>query len=203
MYDYIKGTLVELSPTKATLETQGVGYVLWIPLSCFGKLCSMQRKEVCLFTSFVVREDSHRLFGFADKLERDAFNTLSDVSGIGPKTALSIIGHLSLKELELAIHEQDAVTLCKVPGIGKKTAERLLLDLKDKLKHLHSSSAIDQAVSPEHAHLVQDALSALMNLGYNQAVARPAIKKTLEQSKKTLELSQLITLALKTIHAKE
>ena len=201
MYDYIKGILQDLSPSKATLETHGIGYSLFIPLNVFSDLCSSKGKEITLFTSFVVREDSQRLFGFLDKHGRDTFETLSEISGIGPKTAMAIIGHLSLKELDKAVHEQDILTLSKVPGIGKKTAERLILDMKDKLKHLKTFIDEKEFLSKDQISLMNDALSALINLGYSQSLAHPAIKKALKGSPSTPKLSELITISLKLIRS--
>lgn len=201
MYDYIKGTLTDLLPSRAILENHGVGYSLWIPLSSFAALCKLKGQDTCLFVSFVVREDSQRLFGFIDRNEREVFEKLSEISGIGPKTALSIIGHLSLQELEHVIHEQDVLSLSKVPGIGKKTAERLILDMKDKLKHLKTAVNTHEPLSKEHLSLMTDALSALVHLGYHQATAQAAIKKTLKTTPAPLPLAELISLALKTIHS--
>jgi holliday junction DNA helicase RuvA len=203
MYDYMTGTLTDLSPSKATLEVHGIGYSFFIPLNVFSDLCGSRGKEITLFTSFVVREDSQRLFGFLDKHGRDTFEKLSEISGIGPKTAMAIIGHLSLKELEKAIHDHDILTLSKVPGIGKKTAERLILDMKDKLKHLKTFIDEKELLSKDQMSLMGDALSALMNLGYSQSVAHPAIKKALKDLPATLKLSELITISLKFIRAKE
>jgi holliday junction DNA helicase RuvA len=202
MYDYIKGTLTDLSPSQAILESNGIGYSLFIPVNNFPELCGCKGKEICLFVAFVIREDSHRLFGFIHKNEREVFEKLSEVSGIGPKTALSIIGHLSLKELELALYEQDVLTLSKVPGIGKKTAERLIVDMKDKIKYFKPSSPTEEGLSKEALALMNDAVSALTNLGYHPSAAQPAVKKALKESQKALPLSELITLSLKAMRTK-
>jgi len=201
IYEYIKGILTELTPSKATVETHGIGYSIFIPVSGFAKLLSLKGHTVCLFLSFVVREDTQRLFGFLEKQEKEVFEKLSDVSGIGPKTALAIIGHLSLEELEHALHEQDTLTLSKVPGIGKKTAERLIIDMKDKLKNLKPLTHQDTLLSKEQLGLMADALAALTHLGYQQTLAQTAIKKILRSSKGHLQLSELITLSLKALHA--
>jgi Holliday junction DNA helicase RuvA len=203
MYDYIKGILTDISPSKATLETHGVGYSLFIPVSAFAELIRFQGKEITLFSSFVVREDSHRLFGFLNKEQKEAFETLSEVSGIGPKTALAIIGHLSLKELERAVQEQDLFTLSKVPGIGKKTAERLILDMKDKLKHLHTAFNEKDILSKDQLSLMGDALSALLHLGYSQSLAQPVIKKAIQKISLPHTLSELITISLKLLRTKD
>lgn len=199
----MKGTLTDLSPSKATLEVHGIGYSLFIPLNVFSELCSCKGKETTFFTSFVVREDSHRLFGFLDKHGRDTFEKLSEISGIGPKTAMAIIGHLSLKELEKAVLEQDILTLSKVPGIGKKTAERLIIEMKDKLKNLKTFTDEKELLSKEQLSLINDAVSALLNLGYHQSTAHPAVKKAFKESKAMPKLAELITVSLKFIRSKE
>ena len=202
MYDYIKGTLSHLTISKATLDTAGLGFCILIPINTHAQLLSKVGEVVALFTSFVIREDSHRLFGFLERNERDLFEKLSDVTGIGPKTALSIIGHLTAKELDLAIYQQDISTLSRVPGIGKKTAERLIVELKDKIRHLKpllEEGSCKDSFSDPH---IQDALSALIHLGYNEALAQKAIKKVLKESNKTLTLSELITYSLKAVHTK-
>lgn len=203
MYDYIKGTLIDLSPSKATIENHDIGYSLFIPLNVFSDLCTAKGHTITFFVSFVIREDSQRLFGFLDKNSRDTFDKLSEISGIGPKTALSIIGHLSLKELDRAIHEQDILTLSKVPGIGKKTSERLLVEMKDKLKHLKTLVDEKDLLSKEQLSLMTDALSALLNLGYHHSIAHPAVKRALKESKLSLKLAELITISLKFIRLKE
>ena len=203
MYDYIKGTLTEITPNKVTVETYGVGYLLFIPLNIYSSICSSKGKEITLYTSFVVREDSHRLFGFLHKQEREVFEKLSEISGIGPKTALGIIGHLSLEELDLAIYEQDVITLSKVPGIGKKTAERLIIEMKDKLSSLKISSEEKDSLSSESSLLLKDASSALMNLGYAQAKAHEIVKKALKTAPPSIKLAELLSLSLKLIHTKE
>lgn len=199
MYDYLKGTLKELTITKATLEVSGVGYAILIPLNTHAQLTRKMGEVILLYTTFVVREDSHRLFGFLEKVEKQLFETLSDVSGIGPKTALSIIGHLTKNELDLAIYHQDISTLSRVPGIGKKTAERLIVELKDKMKHL--KPLLDEGSSSKSGaqHLMEDALLALIHLGYHETLAQKAIKKVLEETSATLTLSELITHSLKAV----
>jgi len=199
IYDYFKGILTDLSLTKATLELQGIGYQFFIPVSSYSALKGLLGKNAILYCSFVIREDSQRLFGFVDKKERELFEKLSDISGIGPKTALAIIGHLSPKELDLAIFEQDVMTLSKVPGIGKKTAERLIVEMKDKLKNLKLGSD-DEPLNIKDSSLVSDAVSALVNLGYQQQLSQKAVRQAFSESSGSLPLGELITLSLKTLH---
>lgn len=201
MYDYLRGTLNGLTVSKATLDVSGIGFGIFIPLNTHSQLTHKLGEIVLLHTSFVVREDSHRLFGFLEKKEKELFERLSDVSGIGPKTALSMIGHLTISELEIAIFQQDVSTLLKVPGIGKKTAERLIVELKDKknaLKILLENEAKDSHLTP----LMEDALSALLHLGYHESVAQKALKKVFDESKKSLTLSEIITLCLRAVQNK-
>lgn len=202
MYAYIKGLLTHLTPSEAVVETaNGIGYKMHIPTSVFGRLPQIGN-HVCLYTAFVVRENTQALFGFLSEAERAAFELLLDVSGIGPKIATAIIGHMSLSELRYAISEGQVNTLCRIPGIGKKGAQRLILELKDKI---HSVIAPHSAEHAVHLHIdpksqkVNDAMSALINLGYNQQTAQKAIKKTMECFPETLELATLITESLKNV----
>ena len=132
MYAYIKGTLTQASASCATVEAAGVGYKLFVPANLFTKLPHLG-SEVLLHTSFVVREQSQALYGFIASQERDLFETLMGVTGIGPKLALSLIGHLSLSDLQFAISQGNIAALSKVPGVGKKIAERLVVELRDKV----------------------------------------------------------------------
>lgn len=192
MYDYFRGKLQSLCLSKATLEIGGIGYEFFIPISSASYLQQHLGEEITFYVSFIVREDSHRLFGFLHKNEREMFYKLSDISGIGPKTALSILGFLTLKELEIAIFSKDSKTLSRVPGIGKKTAERLILEMQDKLsekKSLEASKDLPQGY--------KDAISALVNLGYKETAATQAVKIASSELEDEKNLSQLISLALK------
>lgn len=198
MFEYIKGILVSLQPHKAVVDVHGVGYLLHIPLSAFSAMPPIGQ-EITFYISSVIREDSHKNFGFLSAEERDLFEKISTVSGIGPKTALALIGHLDANTLESAITTANSTLLSKIPGIGKKTAERLIVELRDKvlkgLKKLPLPSAPKQSLSPED-QTVNDALSALMNLGYNSLQAQQAIKKAMKNYEELPELSALIRTAL-------
>ncbi len=193
MIEYIKGTLTDSSPSYAVLETHGIGYKLSIPLNNYGKL-PQQGKEAVLFVSTVIREDAHKSYGFVTKVDRDFFEKLIEVSGIGPKTALALIGHMDLTDLQLAIAQSNVTLLSKVPGIGKKTAERLVVELKDKAQKI---SEISIAAPKGKKDLFSDALSALVNLGYHPLHAQKAVKQVLSESEKEQDLASVITLALK------
>lgn len=193
MIEYIKGTLTDSSPSHAVLETHGIGYKVSIPLSNFAKL-PQQGKEMLLYVSTVIREDAHKSYGFVTKIERDFFEKLIDVSGIGPKTALALIGHMELTDLQFAIAQSNITLLSKVPGIGKKTAERLVVELKDKTVKLAETSI---AIPTGKKDLFSDALGALVNLGYHPLQAQKAVKQILAESEKEPDLASLITSALR------
>lgn len=199
MFAYLKGILVSANPSQAVLDVQGVGYLLFIPCRLLGQL-PQSGEPVQFYTSFVVREFSQALYGFLSTQERDIFEVLMNVTGIGPKMALSLIGHLAFSELQLAVMRQDLPTLCRVPGVGKKTAERLIVELKDKLPSIVSMDVADQAAawtSDPKSQSVQDAMMALINLGYNQTTAQKAIKQGIKEMPGEIDLATLITVALK------
>jgi Holliday junction DNA helicase RuvA len=191
MYSFIRGTLVQMAASYAVIETHGVGYKVHVPIHSPLSL----GKEVLLHTSFVVREFSQSLYGFLQEEERDLFETLLEISGIGPKIALNLIGHMTYSGLYEAVFKKDLQSFIKVPGIGKKTAERLLVELKDKLDLKKQEFSIPASLHSKQ-QAIQDAIKALMNLGYNSAAAQKAIKKTLEHSEE-LDLPALISTALK------
>lgn len=199
MYSYFRGKLAQLLPAYAILDVQGIGYKILIPHSTYTKLIDALNSDTLLYTSFVVRENFQGLYGFAVEDERNLFEVLIEISGVGPKTALNLIGHLSISELQQVILREDTHTLSKVPGIGKKTSERLLVELRNKLDAFFTKSPLDHAIrtplDPKNQKL-QDALKALINLGYNHATAQKALKKSLEFSE-TSDLSGLIAIALK------
>lgn len=200
MYVYLKGTLVAANPAHVVVDVQGIGYSLHIPCRLLGELPELGN-QIQFFTAFVVREASQALYGFLLSQERDLFEVLMNVTGIGPKMALSLIGHLTFDELNTAVAAADIPTLCRVPGVGKKTAERLIVELKDKLPQLQPLHAASYAVSMPHSkplHL-QDAMMALINLGYNQHTAQKAIKQSLKDLPDSPDLALLITTALKNI----
>lgn len=200
MYEFIKGTLIESTPSKAIIEAQGVGFCLHIPLNNFSKLPAVG-SALMLFTSFVVREDSQKLFGFLTRSERDLFESLIEVSGIGPKTALCLVGHTEIGILQAAISQGDIQMICKIPGIGKKTAERLVVEMRDKIKKgMGKASGLQPLQGPQGEEgVVADAISALVNLGYNSAQAQKAIKSALAKNQGEPELARLITAALRSI----
>jgi len=195
MYESITGKLVDKTPAKAIVEAYGIGYRLMIPLSTYTKLPALD-SEIKLFLSQIVREDSNTLYAFLTREERDLFETIITVSGIGPKTGLGIIGHVEMEAFQRAVSTGDVRLLSKVPGIGKKTAERLVIEMRDKFKGTKSDAKINIASS---GGLLGDATSALINLGYHPLSAQKAAKKVLDEQKDAKDLGKIITAALKNI----
>jgi Holliday junction DNA helicase RuvA len=167
----IHGKLVEKRPPQIVVDVQGVGYEIDVPMSTFYNLPAAEA-QVSLYTHMVVREDAHQLYGFATEAERHAFRQLLKISGVGARTALSVLSGLSVGDLRAAIATQDAGRLTKIPGIGKKTAERLLLELRDKL----DGEALATVVSKDAGN-ASDVTNALLALGYNEREATWAIKQ--------------------------
>jgi len=200
MYAYIKGELTQMAPAYAVVENNGIGYLIQIPANVFAKLPQLHQ-QVLLHTSYIVRELSHTLYGFLSAQERDLFEILMNVSGIGPKLALSIIGHLALPDLQRAISNADIPTLCRVPGIGKKTAERMIIELRDKLSDVCPKDISGMAIqiNDPNTQKIRDAMNALVNLGYNQMTAQKAIKKTIKDMSEDVDLPTLITTSLKNV----
>lgn len=182
MYEYIRGPLVSADPDHAIIDHQGLGYKLLIPLSSYSQLPEIGQ-EATLFTALVIREDSHRLFGFTTAHERDLFEKLITISGIGPKTGLALIGHIPRQEFYHALANDGVTRLSKIPGIGKKTAERLIIELR---------GAVPKADAP----LSADVQAALVNLGYSTNLAQKAAYKAVDALGESAEISALITLAL-------
>lgn len=171
MIGKLTGTLLEKNPPQILLDCHGVGYEVDVPMSTF-YLLPASGENVSLLTHFVVREDAQILYGFASAAERDAFRQLIKISGVGPRTALSVLSGLSVNDLAQAVSTQETGRIVKVPGIGKKTAERLLLELKGKLGVDLGLPTGGVARSDAQADIQQ----ALMALGYNEKDAAAALK---------------------------
>lgn len=187
MIGRLQGRLAGKAPPQVLIDVQGVGYEVDVPMSTFCALPALG-DPVSLLTHFVVREDAQVLFGFLSPDEREAFRQLIKISGVGPRTALSLLSGLSVTDLQAAVAQQDASRLVKVPGIGKKTAERLLLELKGKLgEALAAPSSTPSARG--------DIQQALLALGYNDREAEAALK-TLPAE---VSVSDGIKLALKAL----
>jgi Holliday junction DNA helicase RuvA len=172
MIGRLSGTLLEKNPPQLLLDVQGVAYEVDVPMSTFYNL-PQNGERISLFTHLVVREDAHLLYGFGTETERRAFRQLLKVNGIGAKIALSLLSGLSVAELAQAVTLQETARLTRVPGIGKKTAERLLLELKDKL-----GADLTQAVGINRpAPAASDITHALISLGYSEREALAAVKQ--------------------------
>ena len=172
MIGRLSGLLVAKNPPQVMVEAGGVGYEIDVPMSTFYNLPATGEKVV-LLTHLVVREDAHILFGFGTEEERSAFRKLIRISGVGARTALSVLSGLSVNDLAQAVATQDPARLTKVPGIGKKTAERLLLELKGKLADVLTGAGSSGAQPSASS----DVLNALLALGYSEKEALLAVKQ--------------------------
>ena len=188
MIGRIQGVLVEKTFPQVIVSCHGVGYEIDVPMSTFYPL-PRAGEEVVLFTHLVVREDAHLLFGFLTPGERTAFRQLLKISGVGPKVALSVLSGLSVDDLAAAVADGDAGRLTKIPGIGKKTAERLVLELRDKVPK------ITTAARAEGRATGGDVVNALLALGYNEREAQAAVKALPAD----LQLTDAIRQALKAL----
>jgi Holliday junction DNA helicase RuvA len=184
----LSGKLIARHPPQVVIDVQGVGYELDVPMSTFYQL-PPAGAEVTLLTHLIVREDAHQLFGFASDAERRAFRQLLRITGVGARIALAVLSGLSVSELKQAVASQDGGRLVKIPGIGKKTAERLILELRDKLPKVTAAARADgRAASGE-------VVSALLTLGYNEREAQAAAKGLSAD----LQLADAIRQALKAL----
>jgi Holliday junction DNA helicase RuvA len=190
MIGKLTGTLLEKNPPQILLDCHGVGYEVDVPMSTFYNL-PVVGEAVSLLTHFVVREDAHILYGFGSADERAAFRQLVKISGVGPRTALSVLSGMSVADLAQAVTAQDSARFVKVPGIGKKTAERLLLELKGKLGADLNLPGAGAAVGDAASDIQQ----ALMALGYSEKDAAAALKAL----PKDVGVSDGIKLALKAL----
>lgn len=175
MIGRLRGVLIEKTPPTICIDVQGVGYELDVPMSTFYHLPELHQ-EVVLFTHLSIRDDAHVLYGFGNDLERQTFRQLIKVSGIGARTALSILSGLSATELATAIEQEDSDTLIQVPGIGKKTAQRLLLELRGKLVAATAPSTEGGSPTAPASHKRSDIENALLALGYNQKEINRVLK---------------------------
>ena len=189
MYEYFNGQLVRKEGHFVVLDVHGIGYKLHVPTNLLGQL-PMEGVQVFLYVSWVVREVSQTLYGFATQEIRDLFELLITLPGIGPKIALALISHFEPADLADVVRTGNCLALAQVPGIGKKTAEKLIIELKNRLKLTFFPKI-------SHSSKTQDALNALLRLGYSQANAEHAIQKALENLKEETDLPTLITTALK------
>lgn len=197
MIGRLRGTLAEKQPPHLILDVNGVGYELEVPMTTLYRLPS-SGEPVTLHTHLVVREDAHLLYGFFEKRERELFRELIRLNGVGPKLALALMSGLEVDELVRCVQAQDTSTLVKIPGVGKKTAERLLVELKDRFKAWETMPSISTlVVEPLNAKVSSaesDALSALISLGFKPQEASRAVAAIKEEG---LSSEELIRRALK------
>jgi Holliday junction DNA helicase RuvA len=195
------GTLLEKQPPLLLLDVHGVGYEVHAPMTSFYQLPPVG-SDVLLHTHFIVRDDAQLLYGFIDKQTREMFRELIRVNGLGPKMALAILSALDASELIMCIQQNNVNTLIRVPGIGRKTAERLLIELRDRVNHwqaernLTDTQIQSRSAAPSAPSTRQDAESALLALGYKPQEAEKAIRGVLEEHEVNTS-EELIRLSLK------
>lgn len=191
MIEYIKGPVAEITPAYAVIDNHGIGYLINISLYAYERL--QQAAEAKLYIYEALREDAHQLFGFIDKRERELFLLLISVSGVGPNTARMILSAMSPNELSAAIASGNDVSLKAVKGIGAKTAQRIIVDLKDKIK---TADATLLSKMPSNNEVYEEALAALVMLGFSQAMSQKVLAKLLA-SNSNLTVEEAIKQALK------
>lgn len=194
MYAYIDGKLVFKSPTMVVIEAGGIGYQMHISLNTYGNLKEGERCK--LYTWLHVKEDAHTLYGFADEGERKLFLHLISVSGIGPSTCRMMLSSITPAEIQAAIVKGDVPLIQRIKGIGPKSAQRIILELQDKLKKEGSESLI---AMPQHTTAKEEALSALIMLGFAKGVAEKSLDQVIKSGEANLSVEQLIKSALKTL----
>ena len=204
MIGRLNGVLVEKQPPEILLEVSGVGYEVQMPMTCFYDLPKVGDNAI-VYTHFVVREDAQLLFGFNNKTERALFRELLKANGVGPKLGLAILSGMSAQQFVSCVNNEDATALVKLPGVGKKTAERLVLEMKDRLKDwgndlftpFSDSAVIEPASDATIANnAADDAVSALVALGYKLPQAQKAVKSV---SKPDMSTEVLIKESLKSM----
>lgn len=195
MIAYLKGVLAEKEITRAVVECHGVGYEAAIPLSTFDRLPA-EGAEVKLYTHHEVREDAQLLFGFATKPERDMFRLVTTVSGVGPKLALAVLSGLTVGDLQLAVSQGDAKRLAAVKGIGKKTAARIVVELKDKINPIEALANATAETSREQGAVLRDAMLALAALGFSEDIARAKVQQVLDGEPGLADVETILKRAL-------
>ena len=194
MIGFLRGKLVHKAPPFLVLDVQGVGYEVEAPMTTFYDLPAIN-EEIKLHTHLVVREDAHILFGFSKEADRALFRTLIKVSGVGPKLALTILSGQSAEEFHRCIHDNDTMALVRLPGVGKKTAERLVIEMRDRLPNLDDSaiSSTDKSGASISAvgNAKQEAISALCSLGYKPLDASKMVQNISAEGKSCEDMIRL------------
>ncbi len=195
----ISGTLIQKTAAQCVVDVQGIGYRVVVPLTTFYELPEVG-ETVVLHIHTHVREDAINLYGFHTQEERDVFHLMISVSGIGPRLAVNILSGIVAGDLVRAVTEGDLKRLTGIPGVGKKTAERMILELKEKAMKLGRETAASGTVSVKTGDRIKDdALSALVNLGYRASTAKDAVDRIITDAPATLSLDQLLKQVLKTL----
>ena len=191
MYDYLRGEIAEIAPTYAVIDCGGVGYYVNISLNTYTAIQNL--REAKLFVYEAIREDAYTLFGFRDKQEREMFELLISVSGVGPNTARMILSSLTVDDLMSVIASGNSGMLKSVKGIGAKTAQRIIVDLKDKVTGVGGDAAVAEQGSGE---AYDEAVAALIMLGFTHAAVQKTVGKLLREQP-TLKVEEIIKMALK------
>jgi len=195
LISYIKGILAEKTPARLVVETSGLGYEILIPLSSYD-IFGEEGSEVLVYTHFHVREDSHQLFGFATQRERRLFEMLISVSGIGPRSALTILSGVSVDDFCGAITREEVSFLTAISGVGRKTAQRLIVELKGRVSELEVEVGVGAGKVSVH-DAMSEAVQALMALGFTRPAARRAVEKCVDEADGDVEIEELIRGALR------
>ena len=195
MIAFLKGKLIQRDPTFVVVEVQGIGYQLHISLQTFSDI--KEQENVMLHTHLNIREDAHILFGFSSVVEKKLFQQLISVNGVGPSTAIIMLSYMNSNELKSAIVREDAASLQSIKGIGGKTAQRVIIELKDKLKKENWDEAQPAISLGSNNTMRNEALSALLTLGLPKAAAEKSVDTVLRKSGNTITLEDLVKQALK------
>lgn len=195
MIAFLKGRLVQREPAYVVIEVNGVGYHVNISLNTFGDI--KEKESIMLFTHLAIREDAHILYGFSTEAEKKLFQLLISVNGIGPGTAIVMLSYLTAQELKTAILGEDIATLQSIKGIGGKTAQRVIIELKDKLKKESWDGPVVNISTGAYNTLKNEALSALLTLGLPKVAAEKSVDAVLKKSGNTITLEDLVKQALK------
>ncbi len=193
MISYVRGVLDSKEPEHIIVDVNGMGYEIFVPLSTYQKLPPVG-SQVKLHTHHHIREDAMSLYGFLSAEEKEVFELVLTISGIGAKVALSILSFITVNEFRLAVAQSDLKTLTKIPGIGKKTAERMILELKDKIGRIHIDEKMAKLLEMASTN---DAVSALLNLGASQSAAEYAVYRAERLLGEGAKLEDLLSHALK------
>lgn len=199
MYSYLSGKIVGVADSTVVLDVNGVGYEIHMPARIAASL-AVSAGPVKVFTYLHVREDAHLLYGFVQEEEREMFKLLLTVNGIGPKSALAVLGSMAPEELAACVAADDGKSLARIPGIGSKTAGRLVLELRDKIKKLTLEKlTVETAGSSALRRLAKDAQSALVSLGYARTQADRAVELALKESGTDTPLEELIRRSIRAL----